>query len=107
MKNKRILRFPVHSFAGLISNSSTEVYSAATDQTVRAVKKTINAILKVAKSSKTADDLFKITINSTSNDLVIAVKDGLDPEAENAALEAANALENIFVTYDVTAEYNG
>lgn len=55
MKN---IYIPIHSFVDLITNSSSEVFVSDTEKTVEALKEAVNAILKLAKSDKTCDDLF-------------------------------------------------
>jgi len=61
LKNKYVLT--IHSFVDLITNSSTEIYVAAGDKTVKAVKEIINNILALAKSDLTCDDLFTVEID--------------------------------------------
>ena len=53
-------RIPIHSFVDLITNSSSEIFVSADANTVKAVKKLIDNILKASGSDKTADDLFEI-----------------------------------------------
>jgi hypothetical protein len=61
LKNKYTLH--IHSFIDLISNSSSEIYVAAGDKTVKAVKEIIDNILALAKSDLTCDDLFTVEID--------------------------------------------
>ena len=61
LKNKYTLT--IHSFVDLITNSSTELYVAAGDKTVKAVKEIIDNILALAKSDLTCDDLFTVEID--------------------------------------------
>ena len=53
---------PVHSSVNLITNSSSEIFIFASNQTVTVAKDLINQILKLAGSISTADDLFKIKL---------------------------------------------
>ena len=53
-------RIPIHSFVDLITNSSSEIFVSADVNTVKAVKKLIDNILKASGSDKTSDDLFDI-----------------------------------------------
>jgi hypothetical protein len=53
---------PVHSFVDLITNSSSEIFSSATDGTVTAAKDLINKVLAAGKSEKTCSDLFKVKL---------------------------------------------
>ena len=53
---------PLHSFVDLITNSSSEIFVAADANTVKAVKKLIDNVLKAAGSDKTASDLFDISL---------------------------------------------
>lgn len=59
--NKIKLVIPVHSFVDLITNSSSEIFTSATEATVQTVKDIIAGILKTAGSKKTADDLFNVS----------------------------------------------
>lgn len=62
--NKTIrLVIPVHSFVDLITNSSSEIFTSATDSTVKAAKEVINGILKAAGSKKSAASLFNVRLN--------------------------------------------
>jgi hypothetical protein len=61
--NKIKLAIPVHSFVDLITNSSSEIFTSATESTLTAAKEIINGILKAAGSKKTSDALFDISLN--------------------------------------------
>lgn len=65
MKNtlKSSYTIKIHSFVDLITNSSSEIYVAAGDKTVKAVKEIIDNILALAKSELTCDDLFTVEID--------------------------------------------
>ena len=56
------ITIPIHSFVDLITNSSSEIFVSADANTVKAVKKLIDNILKASGSDKTADDLFEISL---------------------------------------------
>jgi len=56
------LRLPVHSIIDVITNSSTEIFSFATSDSIVQVKKIVNAVLKAADSIKIADDLFEFDL---------------------------------------------
>ena len=53
----------MHSFVDLITNSSTELYIEATEQTVKSLKALITNLLELGGSVLTCDDLFTIEIN--------------------------------------------
>lgn len=61
--NKIKFVIPVHSFVDLITNSSSETFTAATEATAQAAKDIVNGILKAAGSKKTSDALFDINLN--------------------------------------------
>jgi len=61
--------FKVHSEVGLITNSSTVIYTNATGNTVDRAKELINSILRLSDSDKTADDLYDFALEW--NDLMI------------------------------------
>lgn len=50
--------FKVHSIVDVITNSSTVIYTQATEATVKSFRNMINAILDIAGSEIRADDLF-------------------------------------------------
>lgn len=50
--------FKVHSVVDVITNSSTTIYTQATEATVKSFRNLINAILDIAGSTVRADDLF-------------------------------------------------
>lgn len=53
----------MHSFVDIITNSSTEIYVAATNKTIKTLKSLIDNLLKLGKSKSTCDDLFTIEID--------------------------------------------
>jgi len=59
------LIIPIHSFVDLITNSSSEIFVAADENTVKAIKKLVDNIITASASSEvviTADDLFTFEI---------------------------------------------
>lgn len=55
--------FKVHSEVALITNSSTAIYSIASERTIQKAKDLVNAILaKVFNAGVTADDLFDFSL---------------------------------------------
>jgi hypothetical protein len=55
---KTSLIIPVHSFVDLITNSSSEIFVSANQNTVKAIKKLVDSILAATATPATADDLF-------------------------------------------------
>lgn len=55
-----ILKLKLHSVIDLITNSSTEIFACADEDSAKTIKEFINAILKQAGSDKTSDDLFTV-----------------------------------------------
>ena len=53
---------PIHSFVDVITNSSTELYVEATEQTVTVAKNILAAVLKATGSTQTVDELFDVTL---------------------------------------------
>lgn len=49
---------PVHSVVDLITNSSSEIFVMATDKTVTTIRNLVDALLKLAGSTQSADELF-------------------------------------------------
>jgi hypothetical protein len=56
----KTITFKIHSFVDLITNSSSEVFVAASKSTVDTVKEIVNTLLKQSNSTATCDDLFDI-----------------------------------------------
>ena len=56
----KIINLKIHSFVGLITNSSTEIYVTCTEKSVELIKEFINEILKSSNNDKNVDDLFDI-----------------------------------------------
>jgi hypothetical protein len=96
------IRIKYHSFINLITNSSSETFINATDSTVDTAKAIIDNILKAGGSSKTADELFSVRLDSYDSSLVVVAKDG-SPEAAQAASE----LMGLVHSYDISSEFNG
>lgn len=101
------IEIKVHSFIDVITNSSTEIYIGCHDNTVQYAKDLINSILAIAKSDKTADDLFEFEIKDPEYEdeyfdtrtLIIKTK------TEDAiTIDLSSQLEKIF---DVNARYDG
>ena len=53
---------PIHSVIDVITNSSTELYVEATEQTVTAAKSVLAAILKATGSTQMVDELFDVSL---------------------------------------------
>ena len=52
----------IHSFVDLITNSSSELFTAANQRTIETVRAIINQTLKVGGSTKCCDDLVLLTL---------------------------------------------
>lgn len=52
----------IHSFVDLITNSSSELFIAANNQTLTTVRAIINETLKLGGSAKCCDDLVLLTL---------------------------------------------
>jgi putative lipoic acid-binding regulatory protein len=107
MTKKYIIK--IHSFVDLITNSSTEIYVAAGEHTVKAVKEIINNILLIGGSKLIADDLFEISLSNSdvgeysSVELNVKAKDQKSPDA----LTAAKLLSDLTGLFSIEAQYNG
>ena len=49
---------PIHSFVDVITNSSSEIFVAADQSTVKAIKKLVENLIAATGGTSTADDLF-------------------------------------------------
>ena len=78
-----ILTIPLHSFVDLITNSSSEIFVQADENTIKSVKKLIDNLIKASGSDKTADDLFEIdlgyeVVNNETYDTELVTKERFD-----------------------------
>ena len=87
----------VHSEVGLITNSSTVIYTSANANTVESAKRLVNAILKLSGSTQSADDLYTFTLDFDDDAIEVAIdklvsdpaKYGIDaPSMSDEELEA-------------------
>lgn len=84
-----MLKLKLHSTVDIITNSSTVVYTQATESTIDTFKRLINAVISITGENYTAEDLFDFTLKwdqdrvgewrylKTSNE---AKKNGIDVE---------------------------
>ena len=56
------LKIKVHSVVDVITNSSTVIYTQATEGTISAIKEMVNALLELGESKLRADDLFEFEL---------------------------------------------
>ena len=104
------LIIPIHSFVDLITNSSTEIFVKADNNTINAIKEMIDCILKATDSSLTADDLFEFSLSEEENrysewysSVQMVVKAKQDSFNVNRAAEILSHLRELF---SINAEYN-
>ena len=62
------LAIRIHSFIDIITNSSTEIYVQATEQTVQNLIALIDSVLAIGGSKLKCADVFLITLNSEDED---------------------------------------
>ena len=60
-----VIKMKVHSVVGLITNSSTEIFSWATEGSVTTLKAHVDSFLKFLGREDTFDDLFNLEIVPT------------------------------------------
>lgn len=60
--NTTTIKIPIHSFVDVITNSSSEIFVVADDNTKVLCKDLINNFLSMTGSDKKADDLFDIKL---------------------------------------------
>lgn len=90
----------IQSYIDVITNSSTEVWQIATEQSVTMIKDVFNAVLEYAGSRDTADDLFDFELRSDSVLIIPKYKD--DGNAE--IFLRVNQINDLF---EHDGEYNG
>jgi len=90
----KIIRIPIHSFVDVITNSSTTIFVQVHDNTIQYAKDLINAFLEMAKSDKTADDLFEFKVVPNSACLDIWVDEKIDAWIDETNFERYYQGEN-------------
>jgi len=96
---------PIHSVVDVITNSSTVVYTHATQATIRACKTIINGLLSLGDAPFDADDLFTFELVEEYDDTNLVVQTR-DPDNEVAS-EVAEALQQLVGTYSIEAYRDG
>ncbi len=106
----------VHSVVAPITNSSTEIFVEATENTITNVKKLINALLSLGGSDKKCDDLFDIKLDPKNEDYdpdypadgypevhLKVISKVVDQDAEITA----SLLTKLTSLFEIKAVYNG
>lgn len=118
--NMTTLRIPLHSFVDLITNSSSEIFISATNSTIIAIKKLVDALLLAGGSRFTSDEVFEITLedhpyydkedqNYFERDVghrkqVVVIKTKINSQA---AKDAAGILSNLTESFFIQERYGG
>ena len=87
------------NISDVITNSSSEVFTYYTQESVNIVKELVNAILKAGGSDKTCDDLFDIRLSFDEDGFEVIPKD------PNNAI-AASFIAGIPFIFDTEAVFN-
>lgn len=70
--------FRIHSVVDVITNSSTVIYTQATESTIKAFKDLTNALLKIAGSDANADDLFEFSLEPEMHVIIDRMMDNTE-----------------------------
>ena len=105
----------IHSFVDIITNSSSEIYVEATENTIKNVKTLVDSLLAIGGSSLKSDDLFELSLldpNGDENssysddyptvDLVVKAK-----TIDKNAIIAAKILSSLTDIFNIECSYNG
>ena len=97
----KTIKFKIHSFIDLITNSSSETFIQATSSTEDAIRDIINHLLTANNIDNVrCDDIFAIDV--TGDDVKITnLTDKSDYDI------VANKLSGLFHTYSIDSGYNG
>jgi len=110
------IKLNIHSFIDIITNSSTEIYVAASQHTIDSIHKLVNSILGITNSQLKSEDLFDISLDKEDEEEtnswddypssvgVIVTPKNL--EDENYKI-AANILGRLTSLFDIEARYDG
>ena len=98
----------IHSFIDIITNSSTEIFIQATDQTVKNIKTLIDSILAIGGSTLKCNDVFDLKLKSENDgqdeyedydyDVTIEAKPLIEGTNAKLASEILTRLTNLFET---------
>lgn len=101
-----MIKIPIHSTVDIITNSSSEIFILANQDTVNGIKNLVNNILRAAESSKTVDDLFEIKLIKSDFErgyVIVSSKNASSPYSELAS-RTLSSLESLF---NISASYEG
>lgn len=104
----------VHSFVDIITNSSSEIFVEANENTIKNVKTLVDSLLTLAGSSQKSDDLFEFElVNRNEED------EDWDPEYPEVDLKvtpkvsgkeaeiASKILSGLTEIFSIESTYNG
>lgn len=106
----------VHSFVDIITNSSSEIFVEANQNTINNVKNLVNSLLSLAGSKSTCDDLFELELVNQNEEYE---EEGYEPEyprvdlkvtpkvSDNDAEIAAKILSGLTDIFNIESTYNG
>lgn len=100
----------IHSFIDIITNSSTEIFVAANNNTVKNIKNLVDSLLSISKSELTFDDLFTIELIDQNSyhdyykETCVSVKP-INKDIETKVV--SDILSNLTDLFEINAEYNG
>jgi hypothetical protein len=104
------LKLKVHSVVDVITNSSTVIYTQASEGTISSIKEMINALLALGESDLTADDLFEFELSEGDDswtghsDVELNITTKIEDENAKIAGKILNSLGDLF---DHEASYDG
>jgi len=98
------LRLKIHSVVDVITNSSTVIYTEASESAIETAKSIIDDILKVAGSGKTADDLFtfEVKVLPTDSEEMLFYNEG---ELEDLGIKLPQDLVELLEKVDKEEDY--
>ena len=104
------MQIPIHSVVDLITNSSTVIYTQASNNAIKTAKEIINLVLKEAGTGQDADDLFDFRVVYRPVDLVdwlsweAPTETGILPNAQD--LRAARDNKDYFTRSKAILKYS-
>lgn len=99
-------KFNIHSVVDVITNSSTVIFTNATNSTIKSFKGLIDAVLKMGQSGLCADDLFIFELSKDDDEDIELIVKCINPEDSNAII-AKDIMETLISTYDIDGERDG
>ena len=113
-KKMKEAKLRIHSFIDIITNSSTEIFIRATNNTIKNIQSLVNNLLSIANSNLKCEDIFIMSLSCDedydaedydADNTEINLKVNPIIDNENARI-ASKILSDLTGLFSITAEHN-